>query len=66
VAELKRPQDFIKTAAVAQGTLTSLYLTIGVVLYVYAGDHIASPALGTAGPLLKRVSEEVPHRHELC
>ncbi|ORY88464.1 putative amino acid transporter [Leucosporidium creatinivorum] len=55
VAELKRPQDFIKTASVAQSVITSLYLTIGVVLYVYAGDHIASPALGTAGPMMKRI-----------
>lgn len=55
VAEMKRPMEFTKTAAVAQSIITSTYLAIGVVVYYYVGDYIASPALGSAGPVMKKV-----------
>ncbi|ORY88481.1 transmembrane amino acid transporter protein-domain-containing protein [Leucosporidium creatinivorum] len=55
VAEMRRPLDFTKTAAVSQSIITAFYVTVGVVVYRYAGDYIASPALGTAGPLMKKI-----------
>ena len=35
--------------------MTATYITIGVVVYYYCGSYVASPALGSAGPLLKKV-----------
>lgn len=32
-----------------------VYVVIGVVVYYYCGSYVASPALGSAGKLLKRV-----------
>lgn len=52
---MSNPLDFTKTAAVAQSIITSFYVTVGVVVYRYAGDFISSPALGTAGPLMKKI-----------
>lgn len=34
----------------------SLYVTAAVVIYYYVGDNVASPALGSAGPLLSKVA----------
>lgn len=36
--------------------MTAFYIVVGVVLYTYANPFIASPALGTAGVLVKRIS----------
>ena len=36
--------------------MTAFYIVVGVVLYMYANPYIASPALGTAGVLVKRIS----------
>ncbi|KAM0790373.1 hypothetical protein ACM66B_003255 [Microbotryomycetes sp. NB124-2] len=55
VAEMKDPRDFKYTAIVAQSVITATYIALGVSTYMYTGDYIASPALGSAGPLMKRV-----------
>ncbi|ORY88580.1 transmembrane amino acid transporter [Leucosporidium creatinivorum] len=55
IAEMKRPQDFPKTAMVCQTYATIVYLAIGIPVYWYCGDYVASPALGSAGPLLKKI-----------
>lgn len=31
------------------------YITIGIVVYYFCGSYVASPALGSAGPLLKKI-----------
>jgi len=40
---------------ICQGTVCTVYLIIGVVVYTYCGSYVASPALGSAGPLMKKV-----------
>ncbi|KAL8279595.1 hypothetical protein RQP46_007908 [Phenoliferia psychrophenolica] len=55
VAEMRNPRDYWKSALVGQILATSMYIIIGSVVYSYAGTYVASPALGTAGPLMKRV-----------
>lgn len=75
IAEMKRPQDFPKTAMLCQTYATIVYLAIGIPVYCewyllpdtfirllnprfragYCGDYVASPALGSAGPLLKKI-----------
>lgn len=56
IAEMKRPKDFKKAAIIVAITVGSVYLSFSMVLYKWCGQWIASPSLGSAGPLLKKVS----------
>jgi hypothetical protein len=38
-----------------------LYIVIGVVVYWFCGQYVAYPALGSAGPLLKKVQIDDPN-----
>lgn len=53
---MRDPRDYPKAVLTCQGFVTCFYLAIGVTVYMYAGQYVASPALGTAGVLIKRVS----------
>lgn len=48
-------KDYAKALFTCQGLVTLVYLVIGGVVYHYAGQYVSSPALGSAGPLLKKV-----------
>jgi len=54
-AEMKDPRLYTRALIICQSIVTSIYIAIGVVVYFFAGSYVASPALGSAGPLLKRV-----------
>lgn len=41
---------------VCQTVVTAVYITIGCVVYYYCGSYVASPALSSAGPLVKKIS----------
>ncbi|KAJ5106930.1 hypothetical protein N7456_003605 [Penicillium angulare] len=56
MAELKDVRDFPKSLYLLQGTDTVLYLITSAVIYRFAGVDVASPAVGSAGPLLKKVA----------
>ncbi|KAM0257463.1 hypothetical protein ACHAPA_011723 [Fusarium lateritium] len=55
VAEMRNPQEYTKALIVCQSIMTILYLIIGIVVYYYCGSFVASPALGSAGPLIKKI-----------
>ncbi|KAK6905141.1 hypothetical protein I203_105961 [Kwoniella mangroviensis CBS 8507] len=55
VGEMKNPEDFTKSVLVGQTAITTIYLVVAAVVYHYVGQYIASPALGSAGVVLKRV-----------
>ncbi|KAL2831805.1 transmembrane amino acid transporter protein-domain-containing protein [Aspergillus cavernicola] len=55
-AELKDPRDFPKGLCLLQGIDISLYLIAAVVIYRYGGADVASPALGSAGPIVGKVA----------
>lgn len=55
VSEMRNPKDYTKSLLVCQGIVTATYVTIGIVVYYYCGSFVASPALGSAGPLLKKI-----------
>ena len=38
-----------------QGVVLTVYLVIGVVVYVYCGQYVDSPALGSASELMSRI-----------
>lgn len=55
VSEMKNPQVYKRSMVSSVLFLTVVYLIIGSIVYSYAGQYVASPALGTAGALLKKV-----------
>ncbi|KAL4888173.1 transmembrane amino acid transporter protein-domain-containing protein [Aspergillus ambiguus] len=55
-AELKDPRDYPKALMLLQGTDISLYLIAAVVIYRYGGADVASPALGSASPVVSKVA----------
>ncbi|KAF2710640.1 hypothetical protein K504DRAFT_377543 [Pleomassaria siparia CBS 279.74] len=56
IAELKDPKDFPKALAFLQITAVTFYLIISAVIYYYAGPSVASPALGSASPLIRKIT----------
>ncbi|WVQ73763.1 hypothetical protein IAR50_003343 [Cryptococcus sp. DSM 104548] len=56
ISEMRQPKRFSTALYSAQGICTAVYLTIGIVVYYYCGQYLSSPALGSAGKLIKRVS----------
>lgn len=54
-SEMRNPRHYTRSVCFAQGTLTVVYLIIGIVVYYYCGSYVASPALGSAGQLMKRI-----------
>ncbi|KAF2470083.1 transmembrane amino acid transporter [Lindgomyces ingoldianus] len=47
ISEMKRPQDAMKAAYVLQGFATTFYAVFAVVMYVYLGPMVASPAFSS-------------------
>lgn len=56
VAEMRNPKDYLKALVVSQTCVTCVYIAIGVTVYYFCGTYVASPALGSAGTLMKKVS----------
>ena len=56
LAEMREPRHYTKALVLCQSIVTVTYLTIGIIVYRYCGSYVASPALGSAGKLLKQVS----------
>jgi hypothetical protein len=53
---MKDPREFHKALYTLQITDTILYTVTAVVIYVYTGDSVRSPALGSTSPLLAKVA----------
>ena len=56
VAEMRKPRDFRKALYTCMAFVTASYLTFALVVYAWCGAWVASPALGSAGPVIKKVS----------
>ncbi|TXT10653.1 hypothetical protein VHUM_02158 [Vanrija humicola] len=55
VSEMRDPRQFVKPMVLSIFFLTAVYLIIGSVVYHFCGQYVASPALGSAGPLMKKI-----------
>ncbi|RSH95201.1 hypothetical protein EHS25_000287 [Saitozyma podzolica] len=55
-SEMRRPRDYPKSVYWSMGFTVSSYLTFSLVVYRWCGQYVASPALGSAGPLIKKIS----------
>ncbi|CAJ0546467.1 Ff.00g010940.m01.CDS01 [Fusarium sp. VM40] len=56
VSEMRDPRHYTKALMLCQVVVTITYVSVGVVLYYYCGSYVASPALGSAGKLIKKIS----------
>lgn len=56
VSEMRDPRKFNRSMLIAQAFTTAFYIAIGVTVYYYCGQYVSFPALGSAGPLMKRVT----------
>ncbi|KAL1406706.1 hypothetical protein Q8F55_008412 [Vanrija albida] len=54
-SEMREPRQFTRAMQGSMYFLTVIYVVVGTVVYVYCGKFVASPSLGSAGPLLKKV-----------
>lgn len=55
-AEMRDPRHFKKALFLCQTVVTITYIVIGIVVYYYCGSYVASPALGSAGKTMKKIS----------
>lgn len=56
LTEMKEQGDYKKAMYLCQSVVTSIYLIVGIMVYVFCGSYVTSPALGSAGPLLKKIA----------
>lgn len=56
ISEMKTPRDFPKALIGLQTTEICLYLVSAIVIYRYAGADVASPALGSTAPVVKKIA----------
>lgn len=56
VSEMRDPRHYTRALLICQSVVTATYLSIGCVVYYYCGSYVASPALGSAGQTVKKVS----------
>ncbi|KAJ5779351.1 hypothetical protein N7457_007071 [Penicillium paradoxum] len=56
MSEMQDPRDFPKSLAMLQIVDTTMYVVTAMVIYCYAGPDVTSPALSSAGPLMKKVA----------
>lgn len=55
VSEMREPKHYTRSLIICQSVVTITYITIGIVVYYYCGSYVASPALGSAGRLVKKI-----------
>lgn len=56
VAEMRDPRIFNRSLFTCHGFITAMYIMAGCVVYYFCGSYVSSPALGSAGRLVKKVS----------
>ena len=54
-AEMRDPKQYFRAMFVCQAVVYTVYLVTGITVYYFCGSFEASPALGSAGPTLKKV-----------
>lgn len=56
ISEMRDPRLYTRSLLFCQSVVTGVYITIGSVVYCYCGSYVSSPALGSAGPTMKKIS----------
>ncbi|KAI1813766.1 transmembrane amino acid transporter protein-domain-containing protein [Poronia punctata] len=56
ISEMREPKLYTRSLIFCQSTVTITYIIVGTVIYYYCGSYVASPALGSAGVMVKKIS----------
>lgn len=56
ISEMQNPRDFTKVTIIVAAIVSTIYLTISMTMYSFVGQWVASPSLGSAGPLVKKIA----------
>ncbi|OKL56562.1 hypothetical protein UA08_08079 [Talaromyces atroroseus] len=56
ISEMEKPRDYPKTLFMLQFTDTAMYILTAVEIYYFGGKDVASPALGSTGPIMSKVA----------
>ncbi|CAD6443494.1 2aff8189-a9bb-4faa-ac46-9fb42892a93f [Sclerotinia trifoliorum] len=56
IAELRDPREFPKSLILLQTVDISLYVIAALVIYRYAGEDVASPALNSNTPIIRKIA----------
>ncbi|KAM3073372.1 hypothetical protein ACMFMF_006577 [Clarireedia jacksonii] len=56
ISELRNPKEFPKALILLQSVDMSLYFIAALVIYRYAGENVASPALSSNIPLIRKIA----------
>jgi hypothetical protein len=56
ISEMETPTDYPKTLYMLQITDTSLYVIAAVVIYIYGGKGVDSPALSSTKPITAKLA----------
>ncbi|KAM3073697.1 hypothetical protein ACMFMF_006900 [Clarireedia jacksonii] len=56
MAELRDPRDFPKSLAFLQTCDITMYIIVAIVVYIYTGATVKSPALSSAGVLVSKIA----------
>jgi hypothetical protein len=53
---MRNPRQYTAAMLTCQAGVTAVYAVVGCVIYYYCGSYVSSPALGSAGRVMKIVS----------
>lgn len=56
MSEMRNPKEYSKAVSWCMGIVTAAYLSFSLVVYKYCGQWVASPSLGSAGPMVKKIA----------
>ncbi|KAK4930364.1 hypothetical protein LTR49_003105 [Elasticomyces elasticus] len=56
ISEMKEPRDFPKALVLLESVAISFYVVVAVVIYTFAGQDVAAPALGSASPIVRKIA----------
>ena len=56
ISEMKEPCDFPKALILLESVTITFYIVVAVVIYYHAGQDVASPAIGSASPLVSKIA----------
>lgn len=56
MSEFKNPAEFPKSLLMLQVSATTIYAVVAAVVYVYAGNGVSSPALGSTSTVVSKIS----------
>ncbi|KAF2993415.1 hypothetical protein E8E14_001373 [Neopestalotiopsis sp. 37M] len=55
VSEMRDPRVYTRAVLTCQSIMTAIYVTLAIVVYYYCGSYVSTPALGSAGAMMKKV-----------